>query len=178
MDLQESDDVYVGSFTKGLVFELWLSTSGTNIERRHQVLQHLIEMVPDAEKVDTGNLENVIKYVCERIAVSWKSCSRKKADVRIKHSVWFKELQSVQLLKKTTLNRNSLDVELGQQSSSGSLPATGRPKKEFAVCSKRSQHRISKFFKHPSVSAEITGIQQDLIERCGTILECYNLAIK
>lgn len=37
---------------------------------------------------------------------------------------------------------------------------------------------VDKLFKHPSISAEITGIQQCLIERCGTLLECISSGYK
>ncbi|XP_063369908.1 cathepsin K-like [Cydia amplana] len=49
-----ADDMYIASFTRGFIFEQWLPTSGSDIERCRQVLQYLIQMVPNAENVDTS----------------------------------------------------------------------------------------------------------------------------
>ncbi|XP_061706675.1 uncharacterized protein LOC133517389 [Cydia pomonella] len=82
MELKESDDMYIASFTRGFIFEQWLPTSGSDIERRRQVVQYLIQMVPNAENVDTSNLNNVVTYICNRILVFWKSSGRNTTGIQ------------------------------------------------------------------------------------------------
>lgn len=136
--------MYVGSFTRGFVFELWLSTSGSDTERRRQVLQQLIGMVPEVENVDTSNLDNIIRYICSRLVIYWKSSSRTKCLVLRKHSDWLNEKQNVNLPKNNKVTEKTLIIESGQPSSSrDSEPSTSarRPIKDFSACSKRSKRR-------------------------------------
>lgn len=93
----------------------------SNIERRRQVLQYLIQMVPNAENVNTSNLNNVVTYICNRILVFWKSSGRKKCAVFKIHADWFSEKQNVNVPK---VNKKALIVDLEQPSSSGPLGAS------------------------------------------------------
>lgn len=127
----------MGSFTRASIFELWLSASGSNTEKHRQVLEQLIKVVPDAENVDSTNLVNITKYVCERITFYWKSCSRMKTRVLNKHSEWLSEKQTVDLPKITKLSNVILDNQPGPSTAT----AVGRPRKDFTACSTRSKRR-------------------------------------
>jgi hypothetical protein len=106
------------------------------------VLQHLIGMVPDAENVDTANLENRIKYICQQLVIFWKSANRTKTTVLNKHSKWLSEKESVNLPKISVLNQNTPhDIPDDEPVTSEVAAAAGRPRKDFATCSKQSQRR-------------------------------------
>lgn len=98
-------------------------------------------MMSDADNVDVSNLEKVVKYICDRLLVLWKSCSRMKSTVINKHSKWLSVKESVNLPKASSFKENTSHDISDQPSSSGIAAAVGRPKKDFATCSKRSQRR-------------------------------------
>lgn len=117
---------YKCTFSRMYIFEIWHSFTGFETERAHRILEKLLQMVPDAENLNIINLNTRIKYISKKLMDYWKKEQRTKEILFQCHSEWLNTVESIELSK-------SQSASVGGHG--------GRPKKDFANCSKRSQRR-------------------------------------
>lgn len=115
-----------------VIFEIWQSKKGGNTDKIRQVLQVLMNSLPDSENIDFQILEHKINSLCKSIANFWKKVNRSKFKILNKYSDWLSVVENVVLLRS-----DKQKVDAGDQPSH----SRGRPRKDFLECSSRSKRR-------------------------------------
>lgn len=121
-------------FTRMHILDAWLSHHSikNDAERSRQVLNDIMQALPEAENLQVGHIENRVSAICSRVSHLWKQVQRSKVRLIAKYRDWLNETESCVL--KTRVLR--------EVTNSASPSTSGHQhRKEFEDCSKRTKRR-------------------------------------
>lgn len=116
------------------ILESWLPHNSVrnDTERCRHVLDGIMQALPDAENLQTEDVENRVSFICTRLSKYWKQVQRSKTRLIAKYGDWLNE-REICVLKSRPLREvtNSANPSTSQH----------QHRKKFEDCSKRTKRR-------------------------------------